>query len=100
MASPGRRGSWSLPEAAHPDLEPAAGRGDSTEVELPAGGGGSTEVERAGAVTRAGRGMRRRSTRRPSRAKAAVQASDTAAMLASAWWWKAPAAANCVGPYE
>ena len=36
----------------------------------------------AGAVTLAGRGIRRRSTIRPSRAKAAVQPSDTAAMLA------------------
>jgi hypothetical protein len=52
----------------------------------------------AGAVALAGRGMRRRSTIRPSRAKAAVQPSDTAAMLASTWWWKAPAAANWVEP--
>ena len=44
--------------------------------------------------------MRSRSTARPSRAKTAVQASDTAAMPASTWWWKAPAAANWVGPYD
>jgi hypothetical protein len=36
----------------------------------------------------------------PAALRAAVHASDAAAMLASACWWKAPAAANCVGPYE
>ena len=46
---------------------------------------------------RAGWGSRSRRTASPSRAKAAVQARDRAAMLASTWWWKAPAAANWVG---
>jgi len=44
--------------------------------------------------------MRSRSTARPSRVNPAVQASDSATMSGSTWWWKAPAAANWVGPYD
>jgi len=45
----------------------------------------------------AGWGSRRRRTASPSRAKAAVQARDRVAMLASTWWRKAPEIARLAG---
>jgi hypothetical protein len=75
--NPARRpGSHPYPApfgAVHRVPEPAA-----------VGGGASADTERGGTQTPAGRGMRRRSTMRPSRANAVVQANDRAAMPASA----------------
>jgi integrase len=71
--------------------------GPASGVPGPAAARACRDVPLARCGLCAGWGSRSRRTAGPSRAKAAVQARDRAAMLASTWWRKAPEIARLAG---